>query len=100
MHLKKHGNVCKDHDYCHVELPNKDNNILKYNLGENFMKTPFIIYANLESLLEKISTCHNNPNESSTVKINKHIPSGYSFFTPVRLMLQKIDIIIIEIKTV
>ena len=44
------------------------------------MKVPFIIYANMESLLEKIST-HNNPEKSSTTKINKHIFSGYSLFT-------------------
>ena len=30
---------------------------------------------------QKMSTCINNPNESSTTKINKHIPSGYSIFT-------------------
>ena len=45
------------------------------------MKLPFIIYADLECLLEKMSTCINNPNESSTTKINKHTPSGYSIFT-------------------
>ena len=28
-----------------------------------------------------MSTCINNPNESSTTKINKHAPSGYSIFT-------------------
>ena len=28
-----------------------------------------------------MSTCINNPNESSTTKINKHRPSGYSIFT-------------------
>ena len=28
-----------------------------------------------------MSTCINNPNESSTTKINKHTPSGYSTFT-------------------
>ena len=28
-----------------------------------------------------MSTCINNPNESSTTKINTHIPSGYSIFT-------------------
>ena len=41
---------------------------------------PFNIYANLECLLEKLSTCQNNPNKSSTTKINKHIPSSYSIF--------------------
>ena len=45
------------------------------------MKVPFIIYTDLECLLEKMSTCINNPNESSTTKINKHTPSGYSIFT-------------------
>ena len=45
------------------------------------MKVPFVIYVDLECLLKKMSTCINNPNESSTTKINKHIPSGYSIFT-------------------
>ena len=49
--LKKHENVFKDHDYCYAEMPNKDNNILKYNHGEKSKKVPFIIYAETESLL-------------------------------------------------
>ena len=61
-------------------MPTKDN-IIKYNHGEKSMKVPFIIYADLECLLEKMSTCINNPNESSTTKINKHTPSGYSTLT-------------------
>ena len=36
------------HDYCHVEMPNEDNKIIKYNQGEKFIKSPFIIYADLE----------------------------------------------------
>ena len=35
----------------------------------------------MESLLEEFSTCHINPNESSTTKINKHTTYGYSMFT-------------------
>ena len=27
-----------------------------------------------------MSTCQNYPNKSSTIKINKHTPSGYSIF--------------------
>ena len=45
------------------------------------MKVPFTIYAILESVLEKMNTCHNNPKKSSATKINKHTPSGYSLFT-------------------
>ena len=45
------------------------------------MKAPFITYADLEFLLEKMNNCHNNPEKSSTTKINKRAPSGYSLFT-------------------
>ena len=62
-------------------MPTKNNNIIKNNHGEKSLKLPFVIYADLECLLEKMSTCINNPNESSTTKINKHTPSGYSIFT-------------------
>ena len=58
-------------------MPPKGNNIIKYNHGEKSMKLPFVIYADLKCLLEKMSTCQNNPNKSSTTKINKHAPSGY-----------------------
>ena len=61
-------------------MPNEDK-IIKYNQGEKSIKSRFIIYAYLECLLEKINTCYNNPEESSTTEINKHTPSGYSLFT-------------------
>ena len=79
--LESHKKICENHDYCHVEMSTKDNNFIKYNHGEKSMKLPFVIYADLECLLEKMSMCINNPNESSSTKINKHTPSGYSIFT-------------------
>ena len=62
-------------------MPTKDNNAIKYNQGEKSIKLPFVVYADLECFLEKMSTCYNNPEESSTFKINKHRPSGYSILT-------------------
>ena len=38
--LKKHGRLCKNNDYCYVEMPTKVNKILKYNHGEKSLKTP------------------------------------------------------------
>ena len=64
--LKNHKKICEDHDYCYVEMPKEDNRILKYNHGEKSMKVPFNPH---------------NPEKSSTTKINKHTPSGYSLFT-------------------
>ena len=62
-------------------MPDKDNNILKYNSGEKYMRVLFIMYADMEFLLENTSTCHNDPNKSSTIKINVHILSRYSLLT-------------------
>ena len=79
--LEAQKKICENDDYCYVEMPTKDNNTIKYNQGEKFIKLPFVIYADLECLLEKMSTCINNPTESSTNEINKHTLSGYSIFT-------------------
>ena len=62
-------------------MPEEDNKILKYNQEEKSMKVPFIIYADLESLLEKMNTCHSNPQKPSTTNINEHTASGYSLLT-------------------
>ena len=47
------------HDYCYVKMLKEDHKTLKYNHGE-------------ESLLEKMSHCHNHLEKSSTTKINEH----------------------------
>ena len=62
-------------------MPNEENNLLKHNFGEKSMKIPFITYGDFESILEEISTCNNEPKKSSTTKISKHTPSGFSLFT-------------------
>ena len=79
--LEAHKKIYENRDYCHVEMPTKDNNTIKYNQGEKSIKLLFVVYADLECLVEKMSTCYYNPEKSSTTKINKHTPSGYSLFT-------------------
>ena len=56
----------KNDDYCYKEMPKEDNKILKYNHGEKSIEAPFVVYADMEPLLKKIDTCHNNPEKSST----------------------------------
>ena len=41
-------------------------------------KNPYIIYADIESLVKKIDGCANNPEKSSKTKIGEHIPCEYS----------------------
>ena len=64
------------------------------------MKVPFIISADLEPLLEKMSTCHNSSQKSSTIKIKTHIPFGFSLFTHFSFDLTKKSLIVINVKPV
>ena len=49
-------------------MSKEDNRVLKYNHGETSMKHPFIIYADLECLLKKMSICHNKLERSQQLK--------------------------------
>ena len=55
--LKKHERLRNNHDYCHIEMPTRDNNSLKYNHGEKSLKVPI-----------KHQLCPSNPEESYTKK--------------------------------
>ena len=96
--LEVHKKICENHDYCNVEMPTKDNNIIKYNQGEKSIKLPFSVYAGLECLLEKMSTCQSNPNESSTTEINNTHDPVIHHLRIVHSINQKINSIIIEVK--
>ena len=59
----------------------EETKILEFNQYQKFDEAPFIIHANLESLIEKTDGCKSNPENSSTSKACKHIPSGFSIYT-------------------
>ena len=62
-------------------MPEKGS-VLKCIPGEKSDMTPFVIYVDLESILEKINGCENgcenDPEKSSAIKVNKH--SFWLFF--------------------
>ena len=62
-------------------MPSEDSKILKFSQYQKFDKAPFIIYADLEYIIEKIDGSKNNPENSSTTKVSEHIPSGFSMST-------------------
>ena len=55
--LYAHKKICENKEYCNTEMPSPNNNLIKYNQGEKSLKLPFVIYADLESILKKIDTC-------------------------------------------
>ena len=56
----------------------EDTELLEFNQYQKSDKTPFIIHAYLERIIEKIDGRKNNPKNSSTTKVSEHIPSGFS----------------------
>ena len=52
--MKSHKKVCENKDFCNVIIPIKDTKILEFNQYQKSDKAPFIIYADLECIIEKI----------------------------------------------
>ena len=79
--LKSHAKICKNKDFCGIVMQSEKNDILEFNHYMRSGKIPYIIYAHIESLIRKIDGCASNPEKTSTTKIGKHIPRGYSMST-------------------
>ena len=58
-------------------MPSKDTKILEFNQYQKSDKAPFIVHADLESLIEKIDECKNNSENLSATKVGEHSPSGF-----------------------
>ena len=74
--LEAHKKMCEKHHYCYLQMPNEKNNILEYKENQKPKKAPFVIYSDLECLLEK-----ENDGDDDDDTINNHTPSGYSIYT-------------------
>ena len=64
--IESHKKTCEYKDFCGAVIVDK---------------TPSIIYANLEFLIKITDGCKNNFGKSSTIKVDEHIPCGYSMST-------------------
>ena len=62
-------------------MPSEDTEILEFNQYQISDKARFIIYADPECIIENINICKINPENLSTTKVSKHIPSGFSLST-------------------
>ena len=59
--LQLHKKVCENKDFRNIIMLSEDTKILQFNQYQKFDKAPFIIYADLECLIEKIDGCKNDP---------------------------------------
>ena len=62
-----------------IKMPNKDNNILKFNNFHKQQPVPFVIYADFEAITEKIHGCQQKGNKSYTEAYQRHTDCGYGY---------------------
>ena len=79
--LKPHEKVCKNKGFCGIVMPSEMDKILEFNQYMKSDTMPYIIDADIESLIRKIDGCANNPENPSATKIGEHISCGYSMST-------------------
>ena len=78
--LNNHRNNCiQVNGVQAVKMPDKDNNILKFNNFHKQQQVPFVIYADFEAITEKISGCKPNNDKSYTEAYQKHTDCGYGY---------------------
>ena len=79
--LESHKKVCEDKDFGNAIMPSEVSKILEFNQYQKSDKPSFIIFEDLECIVEKTDGCKNNPENSSTAKVSEHILSRFSIFT-------------------
>ena len=76
--LESHKKVRGNKDFCNVIMPSKYIEVFDFNQYKKSGKALFTIYADVECVTEKIDGYKNNSENSSTTKVSKHTPSGFS----------------------
>ena len=79
--LERHKPECKGllKSPTRTEMPKEGENKMKFQNYNKQMKAPYVVYADFECLVKKISTCEPNNKHSFTVKTEKHEPCGFSY---------------------
>ena len=72
--FQRHRLTCQNMNKCRVILPDHENNILKFKNYQYKEKVPFVVYADIECLLEPVVDSHMN-----TSIHQKHVPTSVAY---------------------
>ena len=79
--LQSHKKVCENKYLCNVIMLSEGTEISELNQYQKSDKASFIIYKDLECIIKNTDVCKNNPDNSYTTKVSKHILSGFLMST-------------------
>ena len=79
--LERHKPECKGllKSPTRTEMPKEGDNKMAFKNFYKQMKAPYVVYADFECLVKKISTCEPDNKQSFTVKTEKHESCGFSY---------------------
>ena len=78
--MKEHLHYCSSHGPQKLSFPkSEEQQWVYFNHIHKQLEVPFVIYADLESFVQPVSTCQPDPSSSSTYAYLKHEPSGYCY---------------------
>ena len=78
--LKNHSEICMIlNGKQAIQMPNKNNNKLRFENSHKEIPVPFVIYADFEAITEKVQNCQPDNNKSFTEEYQKHTDCGYAY---------------------
>uniref|UniRef100_A0A8D8LVQ8 C2H2-type domain-containing protein n=1 Tax=Cacopsylla melanoneura TaxID=428564 RepID=A0A8D8LVQ8_9HEMI len=78
--LTVHRRDCMRNPPVKVEMPGPDNNILKFENFQHLQKVDFVIYLDMECLLETHDTVEPNQSNSFTIPYQSHKPYSFAYY--------------------
>lgn len=79
--LAAHKEVCNGRDAptVRIEMPKEGKNVIKFKNLRNKMKVPFVVYADFESINEKIQSVSPSSDKTSTTHVQKQSASAFCY---------------------
>ena len=77
--LDKHQEYCYNNECVKTIMP-EPGTYLRFKNFVHSEKVPFIVYADMESLIKNMDNCDPDPNKSYTKKYQKHEPISFSYY--------------------
>ena len=77
----QHQVYCENNESVRVEMP-KQGSTIELKDGQNQFRVPFILYADIESILEPMDPVEpGSPSQPYTNEVNPHTPSGWCVYS-------------------
>ena len=79
--LLEHSQRCKQGLYQKIQMPTLDKSKVSFKASHNQERKRFVMYCDFESLLLPIDHCQPKPTNSSTTRVQEHVPCSFSIVT-------------------